>query len=253
MTLIRYLVIFSISLAAMLGLLACGSSSLQQPGGSSGSSVPSAGSGSIGFPGSSGGIGAGSSVPSGPSGSVGGIGAGTGGSSPGLPGLPGIPGGSGTGDPDGAFDKSLGEFDGAMKGEQGAIASTGGGSTRGAERRESGDASTSSSGSGTSGAGSIPNIPAADSGSEAGGSTGGEAGGGRGTVGGEEKREGGDFEESGRDGQNVANIPEDIPIDGSGDDLVGRQIREAAIAMEEVDPKAAEALWEEYRKHTGLK
>jgi hypothetical protein len=40
--------------------------------------------------------------------------------------------------------------------------------------------------------------------------------------------------------------PADIP-DGSDDDVVARQIREAA--MKEPDPKLRERLWEEYRKY----
>lgn len=41
-------------------------------------------------------------------------------------------------------------------------------------------------------------------------------------------------------------IPKDIP-DGSDDDIVARQIREAA--MKEKDPKLREKLWDEYRKY----
>jgi len=41
-------------------------------------------------------------------------------------------------------------------------------------------------------------------------------------------------------------IPTDIP-DGSDDDVVARQIREAAMA--ETDPELREKLWEEYRKY----
>jgi len=41
-------------------------------------------------------------------------------------------------------------------------------------------------------------------------------------------------------------IPPDIP-DGSDDDVVARQIREAAMA--ETDPELREKLWEEYRKY----
>ena len=40
--------------------------------------------------------------------------------------------------------------------------------------------------------------------------------------------------------------PPDIP-DGSDDDVVARQIREAA--MQETDPELREKLWEEYRKY----
>ena len=41
-------------------------------------------------------------------------------------------------------------------------------------------------------------------------------------------------------------VPADIP-DGSDDDVVARQIREAAMA--ETDPELREKLWEEYRKY----
>lgn len=43
--------------------------------------------------------------------------------------------------------------------------------------------------------------------------------------------------------------PEDIPS-GRDDDVVARQIREAA--MREPDPELREALWEEYRNYTGI-
>jgi hypothetical protein len=43
--------------------------------------------------------------------------------------------------------------------------------------------------------------------------------------------------------------PEDIPS-GRDDDVVARQLREAA--MNEPDPELRERLWEEYRNYTGL-
>ena len=45
-------------------------------------------------------------------------------------------------------------------------------------------------------------------------------------------------------------VPEDIPPNGRDDDVVARQIREAA--MREADPELREALWDEYRRYTGL-
>ncbi len=42
--------------------------------------------------------------------------------------------------------------------------------------------------------------------------------------------------------------PEDIP-NGRDDDIVARQLREAA--MREPDPELREKLWDEYRKYTG--
>lgn len=44
-------------------------------------------------------------------------------------------------------------------------------------------------------------------------------------------------------------VPEDIPS-GNDDDVVARQLREAA--MSEVDPELREKLWDEYRNYTGL-
>lgn len=44
-------------------------------------------------------------------------------------------------------------------------------------------------------------------------------------------------------------VPEDIPA-GSNDDVVARQLREAA--MREPDPELREKLWDEYRAYTGI-
>jgi hypothetical protein len=49
----------------------------------------------------------------------------------------------------------------------------------------------------------------------------------------------------------AANVPEDIPLEGNAEDQVARQIREAAMA--EKDPAIRDALWDEYRKHQGIK
>jgi hypothetical protein len=43
--------------------------------------------------------------------------------------------------------------------------------------------------------------------------------------------------------------PDDIPS-GRDDDVVARQIRE--LAMSEPDPELREAIWDEYRKYTGI-
>jgi hypothetical protein len=43
--------------------------------------------------------------------------------------------------------------------------------------------------------------------------------------------------------------PADIP-DGDNDDVIARQLREAA--MREPDPEIREKLWQEYRKYKGL-
>jgi hypothetical protein len=51
------------------------------------------------------------------------------------------------------------------------------------------------------------------------------------------------------DAEGAFPVPEDIP-DGRNDDVVARQIREAA--MKEPDPELRERLWDEYRRYTGL-
>ena len=48
----------------------------------------------------------------------------------------------------------------------------------------------------------------------------------------------------------VYKAPQDIP-DGNDDDVVARQLREAA--MREADPLVRERLWNKYRKYKGLK
>jgi hypothetical protein len=52
-------------------------------------------------------------------------------------------------------------------------------------------------------------------------------------------------------GSATAKVPDDIPADGTGEDQVARQLREAAMA--EKDPVVREALWDQYRRHTGIK
>ena len=58
--------------------------------------------------------------------------------------------------------------------------------------------------------------------------------------------QGGGTGTGGSTGAGPSSIPPDIP-DGSDDDVVARQIREAA--MKETDPELRAALWEEYRKY----
>lgn len=53
----------------------------------------------------------------------------------------------------------------------------------------------------------------------------------------------------GRNSEETFPPPDDIPS-GRDDDVVARQIRE--LAMSEPDPELREAIWEEYRKYTGI-
>jgi len=109
-------------------------------------------------------------------------------------------------------------------------------------------------GSTGAGAGSLPGVTAAGRGSIGDGAGGGvvasnngtgqgpQAGGSGGSVGGLTGGPAGD--------QGEYPVPEDIPPSGRDDDVVARQIREAA--MREADPELREALWDEYRRYTGL-
>lgn len=69
------------------------------------------------------------------------------------------------------------------------------------------------------------------------GGMGGNSGGGRGGIGG------------GSQNPAIYEAPDDIPS-GNDDDVVARQLREAA--MREPDPAIRERLWNEYRKYKGL-
>jgi hypothetical protein len=173
---------------------------------------------------------------------------------------------SGGNDPESVFDKSLGDFDGAIARERGTIGASGRGSAQGAGDRERDDAEAvktagdgpelgkdgdpngrpSAQTGGPGQAGDLPDTPppGADSGGapEAGGEDAGataETGAGRST------------DKGSREGSGTGDLPEDIPADGTGEDQVARQLREAAMA--EQDPVVREALWEQYRRHTGLK
>ena len=86
------------------------------------------------------------------------------------------------------------------------------------------------------------------SGGDAGGSSAGSGGGSGGGAG-----EGGPLEDGapGEQPETKIEIPEDIAEATGNEDQVARQIREAA--EQEEDPRIREALWDEYRRHMGLK
>ena len=73
------------------------------------------------------------------------------------------------------------------------------------------------------------------------GGRGESAGGQSGTQGG-----GGGYGGGAKGGSGPNTVPADIP-DGRDDDIVARQLREAA--MKETDPELRERLWEEYRQY----
>jgi len=170
-------------------------------------------------------------------------------------------GGSGDGDLEGILRESMEGHDREMARERGAMAASGQGAASGSSGMGGmmGGAGGSggpmvtipnASGGGIGGAGQDSGNArpdgksASDGGSEA---VGGESGGG-GT---------GTQEGDGRSGAADARpepkveIPEDIAKVAGSEDQVARQIREAA--EQEEDPRIREALWEEYRKHMGLK
>jgi hypothetical protein len=172
-------------------------------------------------------------------------------------------GGSGGDDPEGAFDKSLGDFDGEIAREREGIASAGRGSGRSAAGREAGDAGAVKT-AGSIGRASRGGMSGDDAGAEpgdAGGASADSEGTQPGNAGGENAGAGQAEVKSGAQGSGAkgdeqqgtpaADIPDDIPADGTGEDQVARQLREAAMA--EKDPVVREALWEQYRRHTGIR
>lgn len=149
------------------------------------------------------------------------------------------------------------------------MASTGQGSGGGSRQRETDDAKTVADAGERGGSGQVGGGIAGGAAGGAAGSTGGGQSSGAGSDGqagsqspsGSEAGDGGEgqagemgsgeAEGTEKEDARVANLPEDIPVDGSADDQVARQIREAAIA--EQDPMIRDALWDEYRKHMGIK
>jgi hypothetical protein len=131
------------------------------------------------------------------------------------------------------LDKSIGDFDESIGEEQREIAST----TRNTEGFDTG--------SGGNRGGSI------SLGEQAAGAMSGGSGGGGGAAGSDAASEAGAVGGlAGLDEQEVARrTPDDIEaiID---DDIVAKQLREAALAEE--DPELRERLWAEYRKYKGL-
>lgn len=159
----------------------------------------------------------------------------------------GGPGGSGSGDSlDVKFETSLDVFDGIiLAGQSGAVGmETAGGSAGlpgmpGQSGSAGGKSGSGSSAGGASGGGQESRIPPPPSGSQ---SSSGSGGGG-------ETAPGGSSRSGGNPGQdNTNSIPDDIP-DGDDDDLVARQLREAA--EREQDPELRDKLWDEYRKYKG--
>ncbi len=130
------------------------------------------------------------------------------------------------------LDKSLGDFDEAIGEEQRQVASVG--------RNTEGFGDGSSGGSGGT-------ISLGEQ--EAGGSSSGSGGGGGGGAAGSGNPQANPLGEM-SDEEIAARTPDDIVPDAY-EDVVARQLREAALA--EDDPELRERLWEEYRKYKGLR
>ena len=156
------------------------------------------------------------------------------------------------------FDETFAVFDARMRKEQetisqersgreGSAAGSGAGGESGDDTgsngAENGDGTrgdgTGGQGNGDAGAGAGTGDDAAGTGSE--GGQGGDVAAGSGTQGG-----GGGVGGGAQGGSGSPDVPADIP-DGRDDDIVARQLREAA--MKEMDPELRERLWEEYRKY----
>lgn len=154
------------------------------------------------------------------------------------------PGGSGAagstqarvGELDARLEEGYGEFDGMILGERERAQGMGDGEDRNAQTR------------GAYGGG-MPGEEGQGDGDEQGGAviarnTSSNAGGGYMPDSGNRE---GDFDNSSQGEQFP--VPEDIPS-GNDDDVVARQLREAA--QSEPDPEVRERLWDEYRRYTGL-
>jgi hypothetical protein len=145
------------------------------------------------------------------------------------------------------LNASLARFDGAMLGErernQARAEESGGGRAGASSAGLEDGAAAGGAGSEDDASYGTP-MPAHGGGGAEGTAADSSSGSGMSTAGGGSGRKG-DFEHT---ASNSANVPADIP-DGSDDDVVARQIREAA--MKEKDPELREKLWDEYRKYTG--
>ncbi len=131
------------------------------------------------------------------------------------------------------LDKSVGDFDEALGEEQRQVSSVG--------------RDTEGFGDGSSGSGGSISLGEQEAGASSGGGAG--AGGGAGGAAGSEESQAGPLD--GMSDQEIqARTPDDIEVNAF-DDIVARQLREAALSEE--DPELRERLWEEYRKYSGMK
>jgi len=141
----------------------------------------------------------------------------------------------GEGGRDAALDEALKDFDGEILAEREVIRERANETAGSGPVGEPGGGA-GETGSASSGAGQIPGAPP--------GGTAGEARGGPMGIPGNRSM-------PPPPGPSVAGaaIPDDIP-DAKDDDIIARQLREAA--MQETDPELKEKLWDEYRRYKGI-
>ncbi len=147
------------------------------------------------------------------------------------------------------FERSFGVFDDHIRTEQAVIAGqrAGRGGGNGSGQGNSKDAGNVAGGGAEGGdKGAADKSAAGKSGSGENGQGGqnGKAAGG--SQGGNGQTGGGGYGGGPKGGGGPTTAPADIP-DGSDDDVVARQLREAATA--ETDPELREKLWQEYRNY----
>jgi len=132
------------------------------------------------------------------------------------------------------LDKSVGDFDEALGEEQRQVSSVG--------------RDTEGFGDGSGGSGGSIGLGEQAAGASGGGSGGSGGAGGAGGASGSSETQAGPLD--GMSDQEIqARTPDDIEV-SQYEDIVARQLREAAVA--ENDPELRERLWEEYRKYKGL-
>jgi hypothetical protein len=150
------------------------------------------------------------------------------------------------------FDETFAVFDARMRKEQetisqeragrdGSVGGSGAEGEGGGAANGDGADGDGSGGQGKEGAGEGAGTGDGASGTGSAGGQDGDVATGSGTQGG-----GGGVGGGAKGGSGPRDVPADIP-DGRDDDIVARQLREAA--MKETDPELRERLWEEYRKY----
>jgi len=145
--------------------------------------------------------------------------------------------GGGQGSAEDEFERSLGDFDDSLLEEQQKVAEV------------SRDTDAFESGGGQGGGGGVVGL--GEQAGEAGEGTGGTVGvvnNSAGGAGGSIRQEPGSVDRLTKE-QIGERTPEDVPS-GVDDDIVAKQLREAALAEE--DPELRERLWDEYRAYKGL-